>query len=205
MQTNPGAAGIPSSANQWSRFLGVSLRPWSGYAPLLLVLGGLIHLAICAFLLVVMLRFASGEGINGAGQELAFIRSFAIPASIALVVLVTIAAARVLVGALDLVPRKQVTGVVTSVRDRKVGDFLPRVAQRLVFERSANRIDRRKRRTEVVLLTDAGERQWTVRSAKTERCLGVGARVRLTVSPLVGYVAQVQNLEASADQFGSST
>lgn len=205
MQTIPERAGMTSSVNQWSRFLGVSLRPWSGYAPLSLILRGLIHLAVCVFLLVLMLRFAGGDGIGGGAQELVFLRGLVIPAIIVLVVLATIAAARVLVGVLDLVPRKHITGVVTSVRERKVGDVLPHLAQRAIFERNANSLDQRKRRTEVVLLTETGERQWTVRNVRTQRLLQPGMRVRLTVSPLVGHVAQVQRLEATAEPSGSST
>ena len=46
-------------------------------------------------------------------------------------------------------------------------------------------------RTEVVLDTDNGHQQWTVRKTATLRELRPGTAVTLTVTPLAGYVAQV--------------
>ena len=187
-----------TSVNQWSRFLGVSLRPWSGYSPLSLILRGLIHLAVCGFFLVLVRRFGSGDEIIGGEAELAFLGNLVSLATIVLAVLVIIAAARIVVGVLDLVPRSTVTGVVQTVRERKVGDFLPRLVQRRIFARNPTNLDRRKIRTEVVLLTDAGERHWTVRNRKTARLLQPGSRMRVTVSPLVGYVAAAEPVSVTS-------
>src|SRR5690606_35387397 len=109
-------------------------------------------------------------------------------------------ALKVLVGILDLVPRKSVAGVVLSVSERKIGDFLPVLAQRVIFERNENNLDRRRTRTEVVLLTDQGQHQWTVRNSRIARALSTGARVQLTVTPLVGYVAKVETLPLNSEQ-----
>lgn len=117
---------------------------------------------------------------------------------IVLVVLITVAAARILVGVLDLAPRRRVTGTVLSMRDRKFADFLPHIAQQLIFRRNANAIDRRKVRREVVLSTESGERQWTIRKLATQRQLAVGSHVTLTVTPLAGHVAAVEVLVGNA-------
>lgn len=187
----------------WARMLGISLRPWSGHAPLSLILRGLIHLAFCAFIITLIIRFGGSDGVTGTDEELALVRGLVTPAVIVLVVLAGIGAARALVGVVDLIPRKSVAGVVVSVQERKVGDFLPVLAQRLIFERNATGIDRRRRRTEVVLATDTGERQWTVRSRRVEREIAVGARVRLTVTPLAGHVAKVEPLPSTPDRVGN--
>lgn len=176
-----------------ARITGVSLRPWSGHAPLSLIIRGLIHVAICGVILTVLIRgFFGTETINA--SDAAMIRGLVIPGIIALIILMVIGAVRVLVGCIDLIPRKHIAGVVVSVRERKVGDVLPILAQRVLFERNENNIDRRRRRTEVVLLTDQGEQQWTVRNSRVARALTIGSRVRLTVTPLAGYVAQVEPL-----------
>ncbi|MGD4018462.1 hypothetical protein QT609_22800, partial [Xanthomonas citri pv. citri] len=80
------------------------------------------------------------------------------------------------------------------MKERKFGDILPYMAQRMIFERRQTGLDRRQSRVEVVLETDAGPRQWTVRSFKMRRDLHVGAQVNLSVTPLTGYVARVETI-----------
>ena len=182
------------AVNQWTRLLGVTLRPWAGHAPLSLILRGLIHLAVCAFLIVVFIQMAGVGASQDAGTR-SLLRGFLAPAVIVLAVLAVSALARIVLGVLDLAPREQVTGIVTSMRERKVGDLLPLFLQRAIFERNPLQTDRRRHRAEVVLSTDRGERQWTVRSRKLENQLQPGAHVRISVSPLVGYVAEVAHLD----------
>lgn len=192
----PNAGGTEHTVNGWSRFLGISLRPWSGEAPLSLILRGLIQLAISVFFLVLAARAPGVAAEIGGEGELGFLRGALFFASIALVIFGVIAALRIVVGVLDLIPRRSVSGTVVSLTDRKVGDFLPRLAQRAVFERRESGLDQRRSRVELVLQTAQGAKQWTVRSSRVRRELRVGAQVRLSVTPLTGYVARVDPLSA---------
>lgn len=186
--TGAGAVG------DWSRRLGVSLRPWSGEAPLSLILRGAIHVVISAFFLSLILRIPGEVGIGGSSEELRFLGGLMTLVSVALVVLIVIGLARVSVGIVDTMRRQTVTGTVLSLRDRKALDLLPRLAQRAVFERRANGMDNRRVRTELVLETEDGARQWTVRSTRIRGELEPGARVRLTVTTLAGHIAAVERL-----------
>lgn len=188
---------VKATSQRWSQFLGVSLRPWSGHAPLALILRGLIHVVIFGIIVVALFRLINGEAGVMTSQDASVIRGLIIPMLVVFIFFVFLGAARVVLGALDFLPRRQVEGVVLSVRERKVGDFLPTLVQRSIFERNPNNLDRRRVRTEIVLQTQTGEHQWTVRNRQVERDLVVGARVELTVSPLVGYVAGVRELSHS--------
>ncbi|NLE97109.1 MAG: hypothetical protein GX596_03860 [Propionibacterium sp.] len=179
----------------WSRFLGVSLRPFTGHAPHSLLLRGAIQVGLCIFFFVVGVRLATGDELAGHATELAYMRRTLFLAGIAVTAVALMGATQLVIGLLDLVPRRQVTGVVLSVRRRRFLDFLPRFAERMLYDRRGDgAIDRRKERTEVVLRTPEGDRQWTLRSHRTRRELRVGEHVRLTVSPIAGYVASVEPL-----------
>lgn len=186
-----------NSLGGWSRFLGVTLRPWAGAAPLSLIVRGAIQCAVCVFFSVLVLRIAgSPEGtemalLAGGGGSL---RGWAVIVIAFTAVVAAIGACRVVVGILDLVPRRSVTGTVVSLRERRVLDVLPVLGQRALFENRQSGIDKRRARTEVVLRTDTGDRQWTVRAARIRRDLRVGARVRLSVTPIAGYVARAEEL-----------
>ena len=180
-----------ASTNNWQRVLGISLRPWSGHSPASLILRGAIHVALCVFFLVLAVRF-SGETLTAAtAEELGMIRHLGTLAVIALVVLAMIGALRILIGVLDLVPRRTYTGVVISVRERRLGDVLPIFVQRMIFERRGRTLEQRRYRTEVVLETTVGTKQWTLRSYAKARAFRQGSRVRVKVTPLAGYVAEV--------------
>lgn len=180
-----------STVNQWSRILGVTLRPWSGHSPLALVLRGALQAALCIFLFVVFARMRT-ELPDQADQAYASLQKFTTLALVALVVVVMLAAAKILVGVLDLIPRRTVVGHVASLTQRSAGDILPHPLQRMIFDRNRTGDDRRRQRTELVLHTPEGTRQWTVRNHKARRALQVGQHVRLTVSPILGYVAKVE-------------
>lgn len=179
-------------ANGWSHALGVSLRPWSGQSPLSLVSRGAIQLAISIFFIVLASRLRSGSLLTVTVDEQSQLRSWALLIMIAAVLAGLIGVLKIAVGLLDLGPRREVSGIVQSLDERKFLDVLPRFAQRQLFERGDYGHDRRGVRTEVVLSTDRGLQRWTVRRAKTQRELQVGNRVTLTVTPLAGYVAQVR-------------
>lgn len=184
------------SASSWSRLLGISLRPWSGHSPVSLIVHGLIQAAVCIFFLVLGIRASRDEAIIAAGTqaELGMLRNWLAMASIALIAITAIGALRLVVGVLDLVPRKTYTGTVVSMRERRFLDFLPHFALELIFNRRGNTmgVEQRKRRTEVVLATPNGDRQWTVRNSRLRRTIRVGETFRLTVTPLAGYVSAAE-------------
>lgn len=121
---NKGAA---SAVNHWSRMLGVTLRPWSGHAPWWLILRGIIQLAVCLLFMRLTQQFMSSAIAAGLDAEHPSLRSGGALLMVVLIILAVLAAARTLVGLIDLVPRRVVKGTVLSVRERRVGDMLPRL------------------------------------------------------------------------------
>lgn len=185
-----------ANVSSWARFAGLSVRPWSGRSPLALIVRGLIGVGVAVFLVAISRGFAAvlGEmaGQVGGGVTSRDLAPLGVFGFIAAVVVGVPALGMLVVGVLDAVPRRSVVGTVLSVSERRFGDFLPILAQRLVWERNrhgGSGIDRRRTRTEVVLLTDAGELAFTVRSGRHREVLRVGRAVRLSVSPIAGYVA----------------
>lgn len=196
MVTSSGADGIAGSVNQWSRILGVSLRPWSGRSPFGLIVRGGIQVAINVYLFSLLTRLAKGDEFAATTGEMAYLRNFALIGMVIVVVIGLLGALKIVIGVLDLFPRNAIAGTVLSVRDRKMGDFLPTIAQRMIFERDAQALDKRKTRKELVLQTPDGIRQWTIRKTSVPRDLDEGTVVQITVSPLVGYVSSVQKSDA---------
>lgn len=195
MTTDPGYMKTGTSAHQsvnyWSRFLGVSLRPWSGQNPLILIISGVIQVVLFSVITVFILGMRSE--LDSSLGEYAEFGTFLLLLGIVFAGIVLLALLRIIVGVIDLVPRIQVQGVVESVSDRRVGDFLPQMFQRMLFNRiSNNGLDKRQTRTELVLRTDKGHRQWTVRSRKARKKLRVGEMVTISASPLMGYVSNVE-------------
>lgn len=187
--TKQGAAG-------WQRFLGVTLRPWAGHSPWSLIIRGVIQAGICVFFIVLAYRATQDESIAAAGTdaELGFLRNWMVMAFVVLIVLTAFGATKLIVGVLDLAPRRRVTGTVVSLRERQFLDFLPHFVLQLIFNRRGNSmgVEQRRRRTEVVLDTPDGQKQWTVRSNGARRKLADGGLVTLSVTPLAGYVASVE-------------
>lgn len=193
--TPRGTAVHAGTVNHWSRQAGVSLRPWSGRAPLGLLVRGLLQVAVSAAVVWFAVAMARADEITTTAGELKALRNLAIVIVVAAVISGFVGAVKAVVGVIDLVPRTTVTGRVVSVRRRRLGDVLPGPAQRAIFDRRDIGTDRRRSRYEVVVNTPEGLRQWTVRSARLRRGLHVDEHVRLTVSPIVGYVAQVESLQ----------
>lgn len=189
-------SGVTGSVNRWSRMLGVTLRPWAGHAPWRLLLSGTIQAVVCvAFLIYVPPMAATFQADRS--LEAFDLRGIVWIVTVSFVVLLLIGVAKIIIGALDLIPRVEVTGRVLSMRDRKFADFLPQfVHSALQARRSGNThvIDNRKVRHEVVLQTPQGIRQWTVRSYRFRRELTVGSDVRMVTTPLLGHVAKVERL-----------
>ena len=186
-------AQLTGSANRWSRFFGVSLRPWTGHSPWSLILRGVVQAVLLGIVLVFAVKMLTDPATTESEVSGLFV-NWAWLMIIVIGVIALMAVSRVVIGVIDLVPRVSVTGEIVQLGERKFADFLPRMAQRVIFERNPNALDKRKIRTEVVVRTPEGVRQWTVRSAKIRRTLRVGDTVRLTVTPLAGYVASVETI-----------
>lgn len=193
MTTDSGYRAAKESVNEWSRVVGISLRPWSGRSPLSLIIRGAIQLVVSAFVISFMIGLRA-EAKNSP-EAAAVLGTFLLIMIITFAGFILMALAQLVMGVLDLFPRQTVHGVVLSLEERKMGDVLPYFLQRLIFERNSNSLDRRKRRTELVLRTDKGVRQWTVRNSRARRELQVGRAVAITASPLLGYVANVEVIQ----------
>ncbi|RAX49421.1 hypothetical protein DQ353_10335 [Arthrobacter sp. AQ5-05] len=182
----------------WTRFLGVSLRPFSGHAPLSLILRGALQAAICIVLLVV------GAGMRAEMRQLAAadagaarLGGFLVLAGVVLAVLALAALLKVAVGILDLVPRTSVPGTVVSISERKFLDFLPDAVNNALWDRKNNVgqswAERRRVRHELVIDTGHGTRAWTLRNRQKARGLRPGQAVTVVASPLVGYVDRLES------------
>lgn len=189
-------SGTQQKVAGWQRVLGVTLRPWAGHSPWSLIVRGVIQAGICVVFMVLGYRALQDESVLGAGTEaeLGLLRNWMGLAFIALIAIAAYGATQLIVGALDLVPRKKVTGTIISLRERQFLDFLPHFVLAMIFNRRNNSmgVEQRRRRTEVVLDTPDGQKQWTVRSHRTRRKLQSGGLVTLSVTPLAGYVASVE-------------
>ncbi len=182
-----------NKVSSWARVAGVPLLPFSGTSPVALIIRGLIHLGICGALAYGFVRMRRSDSVlEGMGTDaVSFLDALLVPAIIVAVLLALYALLRIVVGALDLVPRQTVHGTVVSLRQRKMGDFLPRLLQQRIWERGEHSgYDRRRTRTELVLATGEGTRRWTVRNRRLDSTLAIGRPVTIRVSPLVGYVAE---------------
>lgn len=184
-------AGITETANSWSRTLGMTLRPWSGYSPLSLILRGAVQIAISIFFLVFAVRLLSPDEDNA--QALRYLSGTAAIVLVSAAIVALLGAVRIVIGVLDLLTSRTVVGTVMSMSDRRFLDFLPEQLEHVIFARGQG-IDRRRVRTEVVLSTASGQRQWTVRKRALRTSLRPGTTVRLTVTPLAGYVSSVETL-----------
>lgn len=191
MTTPPTGAGLTDSANHWSRVLGVSLRPWSGDSPLTLLLRGAVQVALSCFFLWLAFRLMTDDSLRAYTAETSSIRMFGVLIAVAAIAIALIGVARICVGLLDSLSTRQVSGTVVSVRDRQTLDFLPHSLLQLVYHRNPHKIETRRRRTELVLDTPTGTRQWTVRKRHLASGLRPGATVQLTVTPLAGHVSNI--------------
>lgn len=174
-----------------ARTLGISLRPWPGHSPLSLIIRGVVSTAIGVLILTVVLRAMSEleslSDVPNAGPLGAMVVA-------GLVVVILVGVVRTVIGVIDLVSRRTVTGTVISLQERAMGDFLPRLVQRRLFEREHSGLDQRRSRTEVVVATDAGMQQWTIRDARTANQMIVGEEVGFTVTAIAGHLCGVRRL-----------
>lgn len=181
----------------WTRMLGISLRPFTGHAPISLIMRGVVQSGICIFFLVIGIKMQGTlnevSAVDAGAKQLS---GLFIMFGFVVVMMLIYGLAKVVVGVLDLVPRSTVPGTVVSISERKFLDFLPDVVNNALWDRGNNTgqswSEKRRVRHEVVVDTGAGTKAWTVRNLKKVRALAPGQRVTLTVSPIVGYVEKIE-------------
>lgn len=177
--------------------MGVSLRPFSGHAPLSLILRGALQAAICIVLLVVGIRMsAEMRQLAAVDAGASALGGFLVLAGVVLVVLALAALLKIAVGILDLVPRTSVPGTVISISERKFLDFLPDAVNNALWDRKNNNIgrswtERRKVRHELVIDTGNGTQAWTLRNRRKAGGLLPGQAITVVASPLLGYVERI--------------
>lgn len=183
-----------SAVGRAEHVLGRRLRPWWGTSPFRLIARGLVQGVILGLLGHGALGVISGadEVPSDLPVEPGTIRLAAILAVVLAGLGLLYSLVRVVVGVLDLVPRHTVEGVVLDVVERELGDTLPWPVRMLLRARERRRDQTTHRRTHLQLVLDTadGPRTWTIRG----RFGGVaqGQPVRVTATPLLGYVTRVE-------------
>ena len=179
----------------------LALRPGWGQAPWSVALGGLIQGAVLGFFAVGAFMVADDRfdlsSLPDSSQRT--IRLVALAVCGIAGIGVAFAATKMVLGIADLFRRRVVEGEVVRRRKLRSGHRLPKVVQWLIWARrdqSGMRRDHR-RRTRYHLAVDDGTSDsivaHQVRSKIFEQA-PQGARVRMKVSPLLGYVSEVEML-----------
>jgi hypothetical protein len=192
------------------------LRPAWGLHPFRALLSGLIQTAVFGGVAVAALLVWTGNAKAFSDLELEagvviWVERAALVAMLVLGPLALYAAIEALLGLVDLFPRRTVEGLVLRARARRQGDWLPAPVQRVWYSGSGQHRHNRHsgasrwagvstnhhRRVVHWLAVDDGHgsvvRAHRVRPGVYGRA-PQGARVRLRVSPLLGYVTQVELL-----------
>ena len=185
--------------------LGRRLRPWWGQAPGTLVARGVVQGIVSGLLGYGCIQVLAGN-VDLSAPELADNeRWIDLAATVGLVLAgigIAYSVLRIVVGALDVASRKTVEGVLVSARRRQLGDTLPgpvRWGLEMGRRQQARRQghyeydNHRKTRLELVVQTPDGPKSWNVRHKHFVESM-VGQPIRLTATPLIGYV---RNVEAS--------
>jgi hypothetical protein len=202
-------AGMGDATGRAESMLGRRLRPWWGQAPSKLLIGGLVRAGLFGLIIYGcwQVRYGSVDltEIDLADGSLedhrSTIETAAVWVAAVAALLVAYNVIQVVIGAFDLFVRRNVDGQLLAAQERRTGDFLPGIVQHFWFrsrDRSGmNRSVRRRRRYEVVIATSRGPKSWTVKLQDFSKVRSRhGARVRLRVSPLLGYVSRIAVLEA---------
>lgn len=199
MTTTPSGSGLNHSANWWSRILGVSLRPWSGTSPARLLISGVFQTVLCVFFVWLAIRLATDDELAEFGSELTQAGERPVTGIIAgLIGLVAVgvgilALLRLAAGVIDLIGSREVTGVVVSIGERRTLDVLPTQIAQMILNRGRNNHggNTRRYRTELVVDTGSGVRQWTIHDQRTVRGVNRGVPIRMRVTPIAGHVSNL--------------
>lgn len=202
MLSSPGLGGATGRAES---MLGRRLRPWWGNSPGSLIVGGLVRTALFgAIAYYAYFQVRTGEldlSATGLEDQRDTIEMVAVWVAAGAVLAGVYNLIQVAIGTVDLVVRRNVEGQLLSAEERRSGDFLPGIVQHLWFRShdssGMNRSVRRRRRYEVVIATPRGPKSWNVKPNHFSKVRSRrGARVRLRVSPLLGYVSRIELLDA---------
>lgn len=199
MTTTPSGSGLTHSASWWSRILGVSLRPWSGTSPARMLISGVLQTVLCGFFIWLAIRLATDDELAELGGELAQAGERPVIGIIAgLIGLVAVgvgilALLRLAAGVIDLIGSREVTGVVVSIGERRTLDVLPTQIAQMILNRGRNKHggNTRRYRTELVVDTGSGVRQWTIHDQRTVRGVNRGVPIRMRVTPIAGHVSNL--------------
>lgn len=99
-------------------------------------------------------------------------------------------------GVLDLFPRRTIEGEVVRRRELKTGHRLPRIVQWLMWsgqDEHGERREHRRRTRHHIAVDDGSDDSIVAHQVRPQlfRSVGQGARVRMKVSPLLGYVTEI--------------
>lgn len=199
MTTTPSGSGLTHSASWWSRILGVSLRPWSGTSPARMLISGVLQTVLCGFFIWLAIRLATDDELAELGGELAQAGERPVIGIIAgLIGLIAVgvgilALLRLAAGVIDLIGSREVTGVVVSIGERRTLDVLPTQIAQMILNRGRNNHggNTRRYRTELVVDTGSGVRQWTIHDQRTVRGVNRGVPIRMRVTPIAGHVSNL--------------
>lgn len=191
------------------KMLGRRLRPWWGQSPGRLAMRGLVQGAVFGIVGGFALRVFANPVIEGSDGDLEMsegrVRLIAVIVAIVCLVGLLYGLVRLVFGVIDLFSRRQVEGTVISARARHKGDWLPKTVQvgrRIQRSRgrttsSSYRVDDRPSRYEIVLDTGDGHLTWNTDHRRFDPGLP-GHRVRMTVTPMLGHVREIERLGAPA-------
>lgn len=177
-------------------------KPWVGMSPWRLASRGGVQLVISGLVIWGCLQVIGGH-IDLADTPMADQESTAKQVAWGLLATTGLFAAycliRVVVGVLDIVsPRQLIEGVVVRAESRKTGDFLPGIAQEVIYRRSSGAHQRDLYRTrwhELVLDTAIGQRTLVVKPG-IANAHQPGARVVARASRILKHVSKVEKVGA---------
>lgn len=177
----------------------MSLRPWSGTSPARMLISGVLQTVLCGFFIWLAIRLATDDELAELGGELAQAGERPVIGIIAgLIGLVAVgvgilALLRLAAGVIDLIGSREVTGVVVSIGERRTLDVLPTQIAQMILNRGRNNHggNTRRYRTELVVDTGSGVRQWTIHDQRTVRGVNRGVPIRMRVTPIAGHVSNL--------------
>lgn len=179
----------------------LALRPAWGQAPWSTAFVGLIQAAFMGFFAVGAFMLADDRfdllSLPDSSQRT--VRLVALAVCGIAGVGVAFAATKVVLGVADLFRRRVVEGEVVRRRKLRTGHRLPKVVQWLIWSRrDQNGMQRdHRRRTRYHLAVDDGTRDSIVAHQVRSKIFAQapqGSRVRMKVSPLLGYVSEIEML-----------
>ncbi len=195
----------------WSRVTGSwrrvkvryrSLRPGWGSHPGRVAFEGLVRGAVFGFVAYLALVVSRSDDllVTLEAEQRGWVSLGAIVVASIAAVAAVYGLVRVIVGLADLVPRRTVEGEVVRSRRYRSGHRLPKVLQWMIWsgrdEHGMRRDQRRRTRCHVAIDdgSDDSILAYTV-GADIHRRAPQGSRVRARVSPILGYVADLEMIE----------